>query len=52
MKNLQQLTTELEKAKHNVVRLLENENWLVDMHGLGYRADRVEKLRNEIKSNL
>ena len=42
---------DLEKAKQNVLRLLEHPDWLVDMHGLSYWAGVVEKLRLEIRSN-
>ncbi len=43
---------ELEKAKKNVIYLLENSNALIDMHGLEYWAGVVERLRNEIKEML
>lgn len=43
---------ELEKAKHNVKWLLDNPDGLADMHGISYWAERVEKLRVEIKENL
>lgn len=39
---------ELEYAKNAVKSCLENHNVLVDMHGLTYWAERVEKLRKEI----
>lgn len=40
---------ELLKAKENVAWLLEHPDGLVDMHGLAYWAERVEKLREEVK---
>ena len=43
---------ELEKAKENVKSCLDNENCLVDFHGLAYWAGRVETLRQEIKNSL
>lgn len=43
---------ELEKAKKNVMYLLENSNALIDIHGLEYWAGVVEKLRKEIKEML
>ena len=43
---------ELMKAKENVSYLLGNADALVDMHGLGYWACRVERLRKEIKEDL
>jgi len=43
---------ELQKAKTNVQYLLDNENALVDMHGLVYWSGVVERLRKEIKSML
>ena len=48
---MEQLIQDLQKAKQNVLRLLENPDWLVDMHGLSYWAGVVEKLRQEIRSN-
>ena len=42
----------LEQAKHNVYKLLENSNLLIDFHGLTYRAWEVERLRKEIKNTL
>lgn len=47
-----QLFEQLEKAKHNVRWLLDNESGLVDMHGLSYWASVVERLRIEIKNSL
>ena len=43
---------ELEKAKKAVQSCLDNANCWVDMHGLAYWAERVEKLKNEIKDLL
>ena len=43
---------ELMKAKANVSYLLGNADALVDMHGLGYWACKVERLRKEIKEDL
>lgn len=39
-------------AKENVSYLLGNADALVDMHGIGYWACRVERLRKEIKEDL
>lgn len=39
---------ELEYAKKAVISCLENHAVSVDMHGLTYWAERVEKLRKEI----
>ncbi len=43
---------ELKKAKENVRWLLDHDAGLVDMHGLGYWAMVVERLREEIKKEL
>ncbi len=43
---------ELMEAKENVSYLLGNADALVDMHGLGYWACKVERLRKEIKADL
>lgn len=43
---------ELEYAKKAVISCLENHAVLVDMHGLTYWAERVEKLRKEILEGL
>ena len=43
---------ELEYAKKAVLAALEKDGCLVDMHGLSYWAERVEKLRVEIKEML
>ncbi len=45
---IKQKMEELAEAKKNVKWLLENDG-LVDMHGIVYWADRVEKLRELIK---
>jgi hypothetical protein len=39
---------ELETAKENVRWLLDHAQGLIDMKGVGYWADRVEALRQEI----
>lgn len=48
---MEQLIQDLQKAKQNVLRLLEHPDWLVDMHGLSYWAGVVERLREKIRSN-
>ena len=52
MTKQEQRMHELMKAKENVGYLLGNADALVDMHGLGYWACRVERLRKEIKGDL
>ena len=52
MKTLETLIQELQEAKKNVIRLLENPDWLAWMHGLEYWAWRVETLRKQIKELL
>lgn len=42
----------LEYAKKAVVFCLENENGNVDWHGITYWAERVEKLRKEIREMI
>ena len=42
----------LEYAKKAVISCLENYSCLVDMHGLVYWANEVERLRKEIIENL
>lgn len=42
----------LQKAKENVIWLVENQGGLADMHGLVYWAGVVERLREEIKKDL
>ena len=49
---LETLIKELETAKKNCYRLLEHPEGLVDMHGLEYRAGKVERLREQIKKAL
>ena len=46
------VATELEKAKDSVRFCLEHESGLVDMHGLSYWADVVERRRKEIKEMI
>jgi len=43
---------QLQKAKKNVLWLLENESGSVDFHGLEYWAGVVERLRKEIKEAI
>lgn len=43
---------ELMKAKHNCQFCLDNVTGDVDMHGLVYWAERVEKLRQEVAEML
>ena len=43
---------ELKKAKDAVKWLIDHESGLVDMHGLVYWAEVVERLRKEIKETL
>lgn len=49
---MNELFEQLEEAKHAVKSCLENDNTLVDMHGLAYWAKRVEALRQQIKEQL
>lgn len=49
---LQKKIAELDKAKKNVLWLLDNPNGSADMHGLSYWAKVVEDLVKEIKENL
>ena len=49
---MQELIKELETAKKNTQTLLDEPNASVDMHGLGYWAGEVERLRKLIKNNL
>ena len=51
MKDLKQLIEELEKAKKAVLSCLKD-GVLVDFHGLGYWAQKVEDLRKQIKELL
>lgn len=43
---------DLAYAKEAVLSIIKDSNCLVDMHGLVYWAQRVEKLREEIKELL
>lgn len=52
MEELKKKIDELEYAKKAVLSILEKDGCLVDMHGLSYWAERVEKLRVEIKEML
>jgi len=47
-----ELVENLERAKNNVVWLLNHESGNVDFHGLTYWAGEVERLRAEIKKLL
>ncbi len=49
---MQELFKRLEYAKKAVQSTLDNANCSVDFHGLAYWAERVEKLRKEIKEKL
>ena len=51
-KTTQELIEELEYSKKAVEDCLKSDLTLVDMHWLVYRAERVEKLRAEIKKRL
>ena len=52
MNELQSKIKELEEAKKAVLFCLNNDGGLVDMHGLAYWAEVVERLRKEIKKQL
>lgn len=52
MEELKKKIDELDKAKKAVISILENNECLVDMHGLEYWAGVVERLRREIKEML
>lgn len=47
-----ELFEKLEKAKSNVLWLLEHDNANIDFKGLSYWASEVERLREEIKESL
>lgn len=49
---LNKLIDDLKKAKENTQYLLDHDGALADMHGLGYWANEVERLRKEIKENI
>lgn len=51
-KTMQELIEELEYSKKAAEDCLKSDLTLVDMHWLVYRAERVEKLRIEIKKRL
>src|SRR5712671_1379714 len=48
----EKMLEELNKAKENVKWLLDHEAGLVDMHGLVYWSQVVERLRKQIKETL
>lgn len=52
MEELKNKIEELAKAKNNVKICLEDSDILIDFHGIVYWAERVEKLRKEIKEML
>lgn len=52
MHELKKKIDELEKAKNNILVLLNNSDASVDFHGLSYWAGEVERLRGEIKEEL
>ena len=52
MEDLKKKIDELEYAKKAIISILKEDGCLVDMHGLSYWAERVEKLRVEIKEML
>lgn len=52
MNELQSKIKELEEAKEAVQFCLDTAGGLVDMHGLAYWAEVVERLREEIKKQL
>ena len=49
---MSELFDKLQYAKKAVLSTLENDNCLVDWHGLSYWASEVERLRQEIKNSL
>lgn len=49
---MEKLIKELQTAKENVIRLLDHENWLIDMHDIEYRAYKVKTIRQKIKEFL
>ena len=51
-KTTKDLVDELEIAKQNVKILLKDSEASVDFHSITYWAERVEKLREEIKAKL
>lgn len=52
MEDLKSKIEDLEYAKKAVLTILKDSKCLVDMHSLSYWAERVEKLREEIKEML
>lgn len=49
---MQKYIDELKTAKKNVQTLLDEPESSIDMHGLAYWAERVERLREIIKNSL
>ena len=49
---MEKLIKELEYAKEATIKCLENSNCNVDMHGLSYWAEEVERLRKEIYEGI
>ena len=49
---LENIAKELREAKEAVISCLTDSETLVNMHGLAYWAERVEKLRADIKAKL
>ena len=49
---MEKLFEKLQEAKKAVISILENENCIVNFHGLTYWASEVERLRKEIKALL
>lgn len=47
--DLNELLKELERAKRNVIAMIECKDVICDFHSLSYRAQRVEELREQIK---
>lgn len=50
--SLNELVTQLQKAKAATQFCLDNISGLSDMHGLSYWASEVERLREEVKKQL
>lgn len=49
---MEEKVKQLQKAKDNVIWLINNPTGSVDCHGLIYWAEVVERLREEIRKNL
>lgn len=49
---IEKIIDEIEKAKKNVLYLLENPEASIDFHGLEYYAGVVENLREKIKEKI